>query len=204
MPLKLLGLGHRLLGSRQGQGHGDRPLQPKNKGARISHELQQKPRTQQAKGNRHDQLVGPGRHVDVVKTVPAAQRPRAIEGASLHSPFDPIVWHRPRAERLFDFHYRIEIYVPAAKRRWGYYVLPFRIGDRIVARVDLKADRQSGRLLVLAAHEEPGVPVPDCAAALAVELRALSEWLSLETIRVSRRGDFSRALAAALKTPTGN
>jgi uncharacterized protein YcaQ len=133
----------------------------------------------------------------------AARLPRAIEGASLHSPFDPIVWHRPRAERLFDFHYRIEIYVPAAKRRWGYYVLPFRLGDRIVARVDLKADRQSGCLLVLAAHEEPGVPVPACADALAGELRALSEWLSLETIRVSRRGDFSRALAAALKTPTG-
>lgn len=130
----------------------------------------------------------------------AARLPRSIEGASLHSPFDPIAWYRPRAERLFDFHYRIEIYVPAAKRKWGYYVLPFRLGDRIVARVDLKADRQGGRLLVLAAHEEPGVAIAECSQALAGELRALSEWLSLGTIEVSRHGDLARALAATLKS----
>lgn len=129
----------------------------------------------------------------------AARLPRAVEGASLLSPFDPIAWYRPRAERLFDFHYRIEIYVPAAARKWGYYVLPFRLGDRIVARVDLKADRKTGRLLVLAAHEEPGVATGECADALAGELRALSEWLSLETIAVTRRGDFARPLAAALQ-----
>ena len=128
----------------------------------------------------------------------AAKLPRAIEGASLLSPFDPIVWNRPRAERLFDFHYRIEIYVPAAKRKWGYYVLPFRVGDRIVARVDLKADRKAGRLLVLAAHDEPGIEAGESAGALAMELRALSEWLGLETIRVTRSGDFARSLAAAL------
>ena len=128
----------------------------------------------------------------------AARLPRAIRGASLLSPFDPIVWYRPRAERLFDFHYRIEIYVPAASRKWGYYVLPFRLGDRIVARVDLKADRKSGQLLVLAAHDEPGVQVADVADALASELRALSAWLSLDTIRVSRNGGLARALAAAL------
>ena len=129
----------------------------------------------------------------------AAQLPRVIEGASLHSPFDPIVWYRPRAERLFDFHYRIEIYVPADKRKWGYYVLPFRLGDRIVARVDLKADRKAGRLLVLAAYEEPGVDVARSADALSAELRALSDWLSLETIEVSFGGAFARALAGALK-----
>jgi len=128
----------------------------------------------------------------------SARLPRAIEGASLLSPFDPIVWYRPRAERLFDFHYRIEIYVPAAKRKWGYYVLPFRLGDRIVARVDLKAERKSGRLRVLAAHEEPGVPVAEVVDALAGELRALSQWLSLDSIRVSRNGTLSRALAAAV------
>ena len=128
----------------------------------------------------------------------SAKLPRAIEGASLLSPFDPVVWYRPRAERLFDFHYRIEIYVPAAKRKWGYYVLPFRLGDRIVARVDLKADRKDGRLLVLAAHEEPGVAAGESAGALARELRALSEWLGLDTIRVTRSGEFARSLAAAL------
>ena len=128
----------------------------------------------------------------------AARVPRAIEGASLLSPFDPVVWYRPRAKRLFDFHYRIEIYVPAAKRRWGYYVLPFRLRDRIVARVDLKADRKQSRLLVLAAHDEPGVAAGECAEALAGELRALSGWLALDTICVTRSGDFARALAAAL------
>ena len=128
----------------------------------------------------------------------AAQLPRAIEGASLLSPFDPVVWYRPRAERLFGFHYRIEIYVPAARRKWGYYVLPFRLGERIVARVDLKADRKQGRLLVLAVHGEPGVAAGECADALAGELQALREWLALDTIRVTRSGNFARALAAAV------
>jgi uncharacterized protein YcaQ len=130
----------------------------------------------------------------------AARLPRAIEGASLLSPFDPLVWFRPRVERLFDFHYRIEIYVPAAQRKWGYYVLPFRLGDRIVARVDLKADRKAGRLLVQAAHGEPGVNPGECADALACELRSLADWLCLDSIRVSRNSSFARTLAAALKT----
>ena len=127
-----------------------------------------------------------------------ATLPRSVGGASLLSPFDPVVWFRPRAERLFDFHYRIEIYVPEAKRKWGYYVLPFRMGDRIVARVDLKADRKNARLLVLAAHEEPGISGQLCAERLAVELTSLSQWLTLESIHVSQNSDFARVLAAAL------
>ena len=131
-----------------------------------------------------------------------ARLPRSIDGASLLSPFDPVVWFRPRAERLFDFHYRIEIYVPESKRRWGYYVLPFRLGDRIVARVDLKADRKNGRLLVLAAHEEPDHAGKHCAGPLADELTSLSRWLTLDGIHVSPNSDFARALAAALPGPS--
>lgn len=111
-----------------------------------------------------------------------ARFPRNIGGASLLSPFDPVVWYRPRAQRLFDFEYRIEIYVPESKRRWGYYVLPFRLGDRIVARVDLKADRQGSALLVKALHHEPGTDVKKTESALRDELGALAEWLCLESI----------------------
>jgi len=115
------------------------------------------------------------------------------------SPFDPVVWFRPRAERLFDFHYRIEIYVPAANRKWGYYVLPFLMGDRIVARVDLKADRKNRQLLVLAAHKEAGVDSRRASRKLAAELANLASWLNLDSVRVSRRGAFARTLAAAVK-----
>ena len=127
-----------------------------------------------------------------------ASCPRKIECASLLSPFDPVVWFRPRAERIFDFNYRIEIYVPAAKRKWGYYVLPFLLDDRIVARLDLKADRQTGRLLVLAAHEEPNVFGSDCVPRLAGELRALADWLNMDAIKVTRHNALSRALAAEI------
>lgn len=128
-----------------------------------------------------------------------ARLPREIPGESLLSPFDPVVWFRPRAERLFGFHYRIEIYTPSAKRRWGYYVLPFRVGDRIEARVDVKADRKAGRLLVPAAYLEGHADGAACAGRLAAELRALSDWLNLGSIRVARRNEFSRALARAVK-----
>ena len=126
-----------------------------------------------------------------------ARLPREIKGASLLSPFDPVVWFRPRAERLFGFHYRIEIYVPASKRRWGYYVLPFRVGDRIVGRVDLKADRQSKQLLVQRAHEEDGVERGACCDHLAKELHALRDWLRLDGVKVECRSDFARSLRKA-------
>lgn len=133
---------------------------------------------------------------DVAYLSSDARLPRAIKGASLLSPFDPVVWFRPRAERLFDFHYRIEIYVPAAKRRWGYYVLPFRVGDRIVGRVDLKADRKNGQLLVLNAHEENCVDIDHCCQALRTELHALKDWLGLHEIKVTKSSAFARHLCA--------
>jgi uncharacterized protein YcaQ len=129
-----------------------------------------------------------------------ARIPRAIAGQSLLSPFDPVVWFRPRALRLFDFHYRIEIYVPAAKRKWGYYVLPFRLGDQIVARVDLKADRHNSVLRVLSVHEEPCTQMSSCVAALAQELSSLQRWLALDSVQVTKCNTISRRLAGVLQS----
>jgi len=128
----------------------------------------------------------------------SAKLPREIRGASLLSPFDPVVWYRPRAERLFGFYYRIEIYVPAAQRKWGYYVLPFRVGDSIVARVDLKADRKARKLLVMAAHEEEGIDRSHCVEQLVIELHALKDWLELDDVRVTRHNALTKELAAAV------
>lgn len=127
-----------------------------------------------------------------------ARFPRSIGGASLLSPFDPLVWFRPRTERLFGFHYRIEIYVPEAKRKWGYYVLPFRLGDEIVARTDLKADRANRRLLVQAAYIEEGKDESLVASAMADELAGLAEWLELDDVVVRRNDGFSRQLHSSL------
>ncbi|WP_404288622.1 winged helix-turn-helix domain-containing protein [Microvirga sp. RSM25] len=113
---------------------------------------------------------------------PQARIPRRVEARALVSPFDPIVWERTRTERLFDFRYRIEIYTPAEKREFGYYCLPFVLGERIVARVDLKADRVAGNLIVHSIHPEAGTPPEEIAPALGEELRLMAEWLNLGSI----------------------
>ena len=128
-----------------------------------------------------------------------APRPRPVRGRALLSPFDPLVWFRPRAERLFHFRYRIEIYVPAPQRVHGYYVLPFLLDEALVARVDLKSDRQAGVLRVQAAFGEPGVEVERVARELTLELRDCAAWLGLAGgVEVMTRGDLAPALMAAV------
>jgi uncharacterized protein YcaQ len=126
-----------------------------------------------------------------------ARRPRRIEAAALLSPFDPVVWYRPRAERMFDFHYRIEIYTPEAQRVFGYYSLPVLIDDDVVGRVDLKSDRKAGILRVQSAWSEATAPV-ETAARLAPVLRNAAAWQGLDDIVVADRGDLAHALRSEL------
>ena len=126
-----------------------------------------------------------------------AALPRRIEAAAILTPFDPVVWFRDRAERLFGFEYRIEIYTPAPQRRYGYYSLPVLIGDDLVGRVDLKADRARSTLLVQSAWWEQGRP-PDAPARLAGQLRLAAQWQGLESLSVSQWGDATDDLAGEL------
>ena len=128
---------------------------------------------------------------------PAARWPRRVDAQALLSPFDNLIWFRERTERMFGVRYRIEIYTPAHKRTHGYYVLPFLEGNALTARVDLKADRKAGTLLVQASHAEPwaGEATP---ARLAEELKLMAGWLGLERVQVERKGDLAGALTQAV------
>jgi uncharacterized protein YcaQ len=129
-----------------------------------------------------------------------ARTPRAVDARALLSPFDPVVWFRDRAERLHDFHYRIEIYTPKDKRVHGYYVVPFLLGDTLAGRVDLKSDRQAGVLRVQSAFVEPGCDPVHVARELAAELREFAAWQGLGEVAVAGRGDLARELAHAVSS----
>ena len=134
---------------------------------------------------------------DLAYRHPHAALPRWIRACALVSPFDSVMWERDRVERMFGFRYRIEIYVPKPQRVHGYYVMPFLLGDRYVARVDLKADRADSCLLVQSAFAEPGVDHGEVAGRLAGELRLLATWLGLDDVTVVNRGDLAAALRSA-------
>jgi uncharacterized protein len=124
--------------------------------------------------------------------------PRRDRGTALLCPFDPLVFFRPRVERLFDFHYRIEIYVPAPKRQFGYYVWPFLLDGQLVGRVDLKAERAEDRLHVVGAFTEDGQDKSRVAKAMAAELRTMASWLGLSDVTVGDRGDLTKQLSRAV------
>jgi hypothetical protein len=129
---------------------------------------------------------------------PGTRIPRATEARALLNPFDPIVWFRPRTEQIYDFHYRIEIYTPEPKRQYGYYVFPFLLGDELVGRVDIKADRKEKLLRVPGAFVEPGQDAGRVAPEMAAELRVMAEWLGLADVVVGNKGDLAVELRRAL------
>jgi uncharacterized protein YcaQ len=131
----------------------------------------------------------------VAYLAPAARRPRRVAARALLSPFDNLIFFRERAERVFGVRIRLEIYTPAHKRAHGYYVLPFLQDEAITARVDLKADRKAGKLVVQAAHAEPEANA-ETPAALAAELRLMAGWLGLDAVKVEPKGDLAGDLAA--------
>ncbi|HUO46903.1 MAG TPA: crosslink repair DNA glycosylase YcaQ family protein [Acidimicrobiia bacterium] len=126
---------------------------------------------------------------------PSAPIPRRVDGVALLCPFDPVVWYRPRTERLFDFHYRIEIYTPPAKRIYGYYVFPILFDGELVGRIDLKADRQAGVLRARGSYVERGQDPTRLAPPLAQELRTMASWLGLSEVAVEPKGTLAEALA---------
>jgi hypothetical protein len=152
------------------------------------------------------QLVSAGRLVEVEVTGwdrpaylhPEARLPHSVHGRALLSPFDNLIWFRDRVERLWNFLYRIEIYVPEPKRIHGYYVLPFLLDGDLVARVDLKTDRKAGALLVKGAFAEPGVDLVRVGRELGEELVAVAGWLGLGKVDVSRNGDLADSIAGRL------
>jgi uncharacterized protein YcaQ len=132
-----------------------------------------------------------------------AKVPARIDAAALLSPFDPLIWTRRRTSRLFGFEYRFEIFVPEDRRKFGAYVLPVLLGDRLAGRLDLKTDRAGDRLLVRSAHLEPGEAPGPVAEAAGKELAAMASWLGLASVQVARRGGLARALAAAVRVAPG-
>lgn len=129
----------------------------------------------------------------------AARIPRKVVGRALLCPFDPLIWERSRAQRLFDFHYRIEIYVPEPKRQYGYYVFPFLLNGELVARVDLKADRAANVLRVPGAFGEPDCNLAEVVPELAAALRDMASWLGLDDVAIGARGDLAKPLRAVAR-----
>lgn len=123
-----------------------------------------------------------------------AKLPAQVSAHTLVSPFDSLIWMRQRTDRLFNFHYRLAFYTPKHKRKQGYYVTPFLLGDRLVARVDLKSDRKKNRLLVLGGHVEPGVDQRAIVPDLKPELARMAEWLGLARVAPRGRGELVKAL----------